>query len=146
VNRADLVEYLSSFAAIALDMVDAVAAQARVEGREDGVRAERERHGVSAEDALVPIRSHLESGDHDLVLEAVRSVLVRSAASAATTETLEAEVDALRRRVTQAERRAGLLQDVLRWTLGEGGEFRPREAGEDPFWWRKELRRRLAAL
>ncbi len=37
------------------------------------------------------------------------------------------------------------LWDVIRWALGESGEFHPRQPGEGPYWWRKEMRRRLGA-
>ena len=36
------------------------------------------------------------------------------------------------------------LRGAIRWALGEGDDFRPREEGEGAYWWRKELRRRAA--
>lgn len=41
-----------------------------------------------------------------------------------------------------AERDA--MREAILWADGERGEFPPREEGDPPYWWRKELRRRAA--
>ena len=57
----------------------------------------------------------------------------------------------LTRLVAAAKREAGQaaeierLRDAINWALGSNGDFRPREPGEGPYWWRKELSARTAA-
>lgn len=49
---------------------------------------------------------------------------------------LRAEVERLRAVVTR-------LDGAIEWALGgEGSDFRPREPGDPPYWWRSELARR----
>ncbi len=41
--------------------------------------------------------------------------------------------------------RVEALEGAIRWALGEGdSNFKPREDGQGPYWWRKELRKRAA--
>lgn len=38
--------------------------------------------------------------------------------------------------------REQMLEDAIRWALGEKGDFPARQEGEGAYWWRSELRRR----
>lgn len=46
------------------------------------------------------------------------------------------------RKGRELERRVAVLQDSIRWALGEAGEFSTKPDGAGNYWWRSELRRR----
>ena len=71
------------------------------------------------------------------------------AAALARIAELEAERAVLMREIGKhAEARGEMeaenarLASAIRWALGEGDDFRPREPGEGGYWWRHELRDR----
>ena len=53
---------------------------------------------------------------------------------------IETVLAALEKAQADAER----YESAIRWALGEGGEFPPREEVQGRYWWRTELRRRAA--
>lgn len=58
---------------------------------------------------------------------------------------LQEQNEHLRNLLDDARKRVEILEIAVRWALGElvpGAQFLPREPGQAPYWWRRELRQR----
>jgi len=52
--------------------------------------------------------------------------------------------EAALRRIAELEAEVARLRKVIRWALGEIGNFPTRRKAEGAYWWRRELRKRAA--
>ncbi len=61
-------------------------------------------------------------------------------------EQLKAQLADEKRQLAAAEAQLAALRDIIRWALGEEGEFPPSQDGSTRgYWWRTEMRQRFRA-
>jgi hypothetical protein len=126
-------------------MLDDLVLEAQAAGREAALREQARIRALSREDHLAAVRTLVTD---ERVLQLVAEALDQALEERRAHELTKAELDRIRERAAGLRREVEGLRGVIEWASGAHASesFRPREPGEGPYWWRKELAGRTAAV